>query len=142
MQNRRLATWLTEGEYESFESDWESQQKIREELRDKPDELRRYKNKLHQATFNDNKAERFRKRDNKDKSTEFFNLAQSHCEDALEILKEIVDADASLHMWFDRGLDLERGVWLIHNLAISRVSSLHAVKIGKLQTIDCCQNVR
>ena len=25
VQNRRLATWLTEEEYESFESDWESQ---------------------------------------------------------------------------------------------------------------------
>ena len=61
-QNIRLVIWLTEEEYESFESDWESYQNIREELKDKPDELRRYKNKLHQATFNDNKAERFRKR--------------------------------------------------------------------------------
>ena len=26
VQNRQLATWLTEEEYESFESDWESQQ--------------------------------------------------------------------------------------------------------------------
>jgi len=24
LQNRRLATWLTEEEYENFESDWES----------------------------------------------------------------------------------------------------------------------
>ena len=109
VQNRWLATWLTEEEYESFESDWESQQKIREELRDKPDELRRYENKLHQATFNDNKAERFRKRGNKDKSTKFRNLSAIHCEDALEILQKIVDADASLHMWFDRGLDFGPG---------------------------------
>jgi hypothetical protein len=56
VRNRQLGTWLTEDEYESFESDWESQQQIREELRDKPDELKRYENKLHQATFNDNKA--------------------------------------------------------------------------------------
>ena len=69
VQNRQLVTWLTEKEYRSFESDWEIQQQIREELKDKPDELRRYENKLHQATFNDNKAERFRKRGNKDKST-------------------------------------------------------------------------
>ena len=27
----------------------------------------------------------------------------------LEILQEIVDADASLHMWFDRGLDFGHG---------------------------------
>ena len=82
VQNRRLATWLTEAEYDGFESDWESQQQIREELRDKPDELRRYENKPHQATFNDNKSERFRKRGNKDKSTKFRNLSESHCEDA------------------------------------------------------------
>ena len=29
MQIRRLATWLTEDEYESFKSDWKSQQQIR-----------------------------------------------------------------------------------------------------------------
>jgi hypothetical protein len=109
VQNRWLTTWLTKEEYEGFESDWESQQQVREELKDKPDELRRYENKLHQATFNDNKAERFRKRGNKDKSTKFRNLSESHCEDALEILQEIVDADASLHMWFDRGLDFGHG---------------------------------
>ena len=94
MQNRQLATWLTQEEYENFEDEWNSQKLIREELKDKPHELRRYENKLHQATFNDNKAERFRKRGNNDKSTKFRNLSDSHCEDALEILQEIVDADA------------------------------------------------
>jgi hypothetical protein len=93
---------LTQEEYENFESDWESQQLIREELKDKPDELKRYENKLHQATFNDNKTERFRKRGNKDKLTKFRNLSESYCEEALEILQEIVDADTSLHMWFDK----------------------------------------
>ena len=33
---------LTEDKYESIESDWESQQQIREELNDKRDELRRF----------------------------------------------------------------------------------------------------
>ena len=28
VQNRRLPTWLTEVEYESFDSDWESQHKL------------------------------------------------------------------------------------------------------------------
>ena len=42
MKNRWSATWLTEDEYESYESDSESQQQIREELNDKPDELKRY----------------------------------------------------------------------------------------------------
>ena len=79
VQTRPLATWLTEVEYESFESDWESQRQIREELKDKSGELRRYGNKLDQATFNDNKVECFRKKGNKDKSTKFRNLSESHC---------------------------------------------------------------
>ena len=49
VQDRRLAKWLTEEEYESFESDWESQQQIREELQDKPSELQRYEDKLKEA---------------------------------------------------------------------------------------------
>ena len=105
VQNRRLATWLTEAEYQGFESDWESQQQIREELSDKPDELKRYEDKLGKATFNNNKAGRFHKIGNLDKATELRNLSNTQCEEALEILQEIVDADASLHMWFDRGLD-------------------------------------
>ena len=42
VQNCRLDTWLTEAEYEGFKIDWESQLQIREELNDKPDELKRY----------------------------------------------------------------------------------------------------
>ena len=57
VQNRRLATWLTEEEYESFESDWESKLEIREELNDKPDELKRYEDKLRKAIFNYSIAE-------------------------------------------------------------------------------------
>ena len=34
---------------------------------------------------------------------------ESLCEDALEILQEIVAADASLQIWFDRHLDFEHG---------------------------------
>ena len=57
VQNLRLATWLTEVEYGGFESDWESQLQIREELNDKPDELKRYEDKLKKAIFNYNRAE-------------------------------------------------------------------------------------
>ena len=49
VQNRRLGTWLTEAEYEGFKSDVESEQQIREELNDKPDELKRYEDKLRKA---------------------------------------------------------------------------------------------
>ena len=49
--------------------------------------------------------ERFPKKGNKDKSTKFHNLSERYCEDVLEILQEIVDANVSLHMRFDRRLD-------------------------------------
>jgi hypothetical protein len=34
---------------------------------------------------------------------------ESLCEDALEIIQEIVAADASLQIWFDRNLDFTHG---------------------------------
>ena len=37
------------------------------------------------------------------------NKCESLCEDALEILQEIVAADASLQIWFDRNLDFAQG---------------------------------
>jgi hypothetical protein len=84
VQNSRLVIWLTEDEYGGFESEWESQQQIREELKDKPDEFKRYENKLHQISFNDSKSEHYRKRGNKDKSTKFRKPSESHCEGAFE----------------------------------------------------------
>ena len=142
MQNCQLARWLTEEEYENFQSDWESQQQIREELKEKPDEIKRYENKLHQATFTNNKAERFRKRGNKNKSTKFGNLSESLYQDALEILQEIVDTDASLHMWFDRGLDFGHGSLVDAQLGNLPVLLLHAVKIRKALIVGYCLNAR
>ena len=109
VQNRRLTTWLTEVEYEGFESDWESQQQIREELNDKPDELKRYEDKLKKAIFNYSRAEGYSTKGKHSTVEKFYNSTESLCEDALEILQEIVASDASLHMWFDRGLDFGHG---------------------------------
>ena len=105
VQNRRLATWLNEEEYEGFESDWESQLQIIEQLNDKLDVLKRYEDKLKKAIFNYSRAEGYSTKGKHSTAKKFYDSSESHCEDALEILQEIVDADASLHMWFDRGLD-------------------------------------
>jgi len=109
VQNRRLATWLTEAEYEGFKSDVESQQQIREELNDKPDELKRYEDKLKKAIFNYSRAEGYSTKGKHSTAKKFYKSSESHCEGALEILQRIVAADASLHMWFDRGLDFGHG---------------------------------
>ena len=49
VKKRRLVTWLTEAEHESFLIDWQNQRKIIEELDEKPDELKRYEDKLKKA---------------------------------------------------------------------------------------------
>jgi len=57
VQNRQLQTWLSEDEYEQLEHEWQEQLELRDELKDKPSELKRYEEKLKQATFNYNLAE-------------------------------------------------------------------------------------
>ena len=109
VQNRRLATWLTEEEYESFESDWESQQQIREELKDKPSELQRYEEKLKEAIMMRNRSDAYHRKGKKSAAYKLDSKCESLCEDALEILQEIVAADASLQIWFDRNLDFGHG---------------------------------
>lgn len=49
-------------------------------------------------------------------------LSESLCKDALKILREIVDADVSLHIWLDRGLGFGQG-------------SLFDAQLGKLTRV-------
>ena len=51
VQNRQMQTWLSGDEYTQIEADWQEQLELREELKDKPSELKRYEEKLKQATF-------------------------------------------------------------------------------------------
>ena len=46
MQNRQLQTWLSENEYVQIEVEWQEQLELREELKDKPSDLKRYDEKL------------------------------------------------------------------------------------------------
>ena len=128
MQNRRLATWLTEEEYESFESDWESQQQIREELQDKPSELQRYEDKLKEAIMMRNRSDAYHRKGKKSAAYKLDSKCESLCEDALEILQEIVAADASLQIWFDRNLDFGHGSLID--------ASLGNLPLGLLITFD------
>ena len=57
VQNRQLQTWLSEEEYEQLDYEWQEQLELRNELKDKPSELKRYEEKLREATFNYNRAE-------------------------------------------------------------------------------------
>ena len=46
LQNCQLQTWLSENEYVQIEVEWQEQLELREEIKDKPSELKRYEKKL------------------------------------------------------------------------------------------------
>ena len=109
VQNRQLQTWLSEGEYDQIEVEWQEQLELREELKDKPSDLKRYEEKLKKATFIYNRAEGYSSKGKHSTAKNFYNKSESLCEDALEILQEILHYDSSLRIWFDRDISFEAG---------------------------------
>jgi hypothetical protein len=109
VQNRQLQTWLSDDEYEQVDVEWQEQLEIREELKDKPSELKRYEDKLKEAIMMRNRSDAYHRKCKKAAAYKLDSKCESLCEDALEILQEIVATDASLQIWFDRHLDFERG---------------------------------
>ena len=109
VQNRQLQTWLSEDEYAQLELEWKEQLELRSELKDKPSDLKRYEEKLKQATFNYNRAEGYGTKGKHNTAKTFYNNSESLCEDALEILQEILYSDSSLRVWFDRDISFELG---------------------------------
>jgi hypothetical protein len=109
VQNRQLQTWLSEDEYAQVDIEWQEQLEIREELKDKPSELKRYEDKLKEAIMMRNRSDAYHRKGKKSAAYKLDSKCESLCEDALEILQEIVAADASLQIWFDRHLDFEHG---------------------------------
>lgn len=109
VQNRMLQTWLSEQEYEQLDYEWQEQLELRSELKDKPSDLKRYEEKLREATFNYNRAEGYSSKGKHSTAKKFYNKSESLCEDALEILQEILHYDSSLRIWFDRDISFEVG---------------------------------
>ena len=109
VQNRQLQTWLSDDEYTQIEAEWQEQLELREELKDKPTELKRYEVKLKEAIMMRNRSDAYHRKGKKSAAYKLDSKCESLCEDALEILQEIVAADASLQIWFDRNLDFEHG---------------------------------
>ena len=109
VQNRQLKTWLSEEEYEQLEYAWQEQLGLRNELKDKPSDLKRYEEKLKQATFYFNRAEGYSSKGKHSTAKKFYDKSESLCEDAIEILQEILHYDGSLRVWFDRDISFEVG---------------------------------
>jgi hypothetical protein len=109
VQNRQLQNWLSEDEYTQIEAEWKTQKNFREELKNKPSELKRYEDKLKQAIMMRNRSDSYHRKGKKSAAYKLDSKCESLCEEALEILQEIVAADASLQIWFDRNLDFAHG---------------------------------
>jgi hypothetical protein len=98
VQNRHLQTWLSEDEYAQMTSEWDTQRLFREERKNKPSELKRYEDKLKEAIMMRNRSDGYHRKGKKSAAYKLDSKSESLCEDALEILKEIVAADASLQI--------------------------------------------
>ncbi len=109
VQNRQLQNWLTDDEYATIDTEWQEQLELREELKDKPSELKRYEDKLKEAIMMRNRSDSYHLKGKKTAAYKLDSKCESLCEDALEILQEIVAVDASLQIWFDRNLDFGHG---------------------------------
>jgi hypothetical protein len=59
VQNRQLQNWLSENEYAQVDIEWDTQKHFREELRDKPSELKRYEDKLKEAIMMRNRSDAY-----------------------------------------------------------------------------------
>ncbi len=109
MQTRQLQTWLSEDEYEQLECEWQEQLELRSEFKDKPRNLKRYEEKLKQATFNYNRAEGYSSKGKHSNAKKFYDKSERHCVDALEILQVILHYDSSLRVWIDKDIGFEVG---------------------------------
>jgi len=96
VENRQLQTWLSDDEYEQIASEWDTQKLFREELKDKPDELIRYEDKLKEAIMMRNRSDAYHRKSKKAAAYKLDRKCESLSEDVLEILQEIIAADASL----------------------------------------------
>ena len=117
VQNRQLQSWLSEDEYAQIEAEWQEQLELRDELKDKPSDLKRYEEKLKQATFNYNRAEGYSSKGKHATAKTFYSQSESLCEDAIEILQEILHSDGRIRIWFDREINFEVGGELSADIA-------------------------
>jgi hypothetical protein len=109
VQNCQLETWLNEGEYSQIEAEWQEQLKPRDELKVKPSEIKRYEEKLKEATFNYSRAEGYSSKGKHSAAKTFYKKHEIFCDDSLELLQEILHYNNSFRVWFDRYNSFEVG---------------------------------
>ena len=79
VQNRQLQTWLSDDEYEQIAAEWDTQKNFREELKDKPDELKRYEDKLKEAIMMRNRSDAYHRKGKKSAEYKLDSKCESLC---------------------------------------------------------------
>jgi hypothetical protein len=102
VQNRNLRTWIGDEAYAEYEAECKLQQELRDELKNKPSEVREYERRLRLALLAYNKGEGASTRGKHVAARRYFAEAETLFEHTLEYLQEIIQADRSLCVWFDR----------------------------------------
>lgn len=109
VQNRQLQRWLLPEEFEELGLAWQEQQELRLEMADKPSDLVKYEKKLAKAIFFYNRAESYSAKGKTATAKKLYDSCDTLCEEAVEILQEILHFDPSLRTWFDRDCDFGPG---------------------------------
>ena len=102
VQNRQLRTWLSKEAYEQFENERFEQQKLGKMLKNKPAQIVEYEQRLKKATFSYAKADAASRAGRHKVAQKMSGASDTQFERLLEFLAEIMCADPSLEMWFDR----------------------------------------
>ena len=82
-----------------------------------------------------NRSDAYHRKGKKSAAYKLDSKCESLCEDALEILQEIVAADASLQIWFDRNLDFGHGSLIDASLGNYHAWLHHAVQRSNRMTV-------
>lgn len=104
IQNRTLQVWLTNDEYQLIDDLWEQQKLLRDELKNKPNEIKEYEELLRQALFAYNKADDYSTKGRHKTASKLMNEADGYFERVLEKAEEINATQPHLRSWFDRDL--------------------------------------
>jgi hypothetical protein len=102
VQNRQLKTLLDDEAYARFEDDGRQQQQFREDLKEKPDEIIEYQQRLKEATFAYSKADSASRKGRRKAAKKLFGASDTLFERLLEFLSEKIAGDYPLEMWLDR----------------------------------------
>lgn len=112
---RDLEAALGKDGVEDYENRWRYELDKRSQFAQKPEEIKQYEALVHEADFDENRANGIKqigKRSKKDihgrdSKKRLREQAESKYERALEYLSEILNADPSLEIWFDRKADFD-----------------------------------